>query len=84
VILADEPTGSLDFRTGETIMNLLTQIHTSYLLTLVLVTHNLQLAGRCDRVLELRKGGLEAPSSTDLPAAGLVQDATRLGGGTYV
>lgn len=84
VLLADEPTGSLDFRTGETMMNLLSELHTSHGLTSVFVTHNLSFAFRCDRVLELRKGNLHTPSETDLQAAGVVRDATRLDGGTYV
>jgi lipoprotein-releasing system ATP-binding protein len=84
VLLADEPTGNLDFRTGDTIMNLLTDLHTSHDLTSVLVTHNLGFASRCDRVLELRKGVLHSPSSMEPQEAGVLQDATRLGGGTYV
>ncbi len=84
VLLADEPTGSLDFRTSETIMNLLTALHTSHDLTSVFVTHNLAFAFRCDRVLELRKGALHTPSEPELQAAGVLQDATRLDGGTYV
>ena len=62
VLLADEPTGNLDFRTGESIMNLLAQLHTSHKLTSVFVTHNLSFADRCDRVLELRKGCLSSPN----------------------
>jgi lipoprotein-releasing system ATP-binding protein len=84
VLLADEPTGNLDFRTGDAIMNLLSQLHTSHGLTSVLVTHNLSFASRCDRVLELKKGGLHAPSAMELQEAGVVRDATRLDGGTYV
>jgi lipoprotein-releasing system ATP-binding protein len=84
VLLADEPTGSLDFRTGETIMNLLSELHTSHQLTSVFVTHNLAFAFRCNRVLELRKGSLHTPSETELLAAGVGRDATRLDGGTYV
>ena len=61
VLLADEPTGNLDLRTGESIMNLLCQLHASHNLTSVFVTHNLSFARRCDRVLELRKGSLSAP-----------------------
>lgn len=83
LLLADEPTGSLDFRTGESILNLLSQLHTSHNLTSVFVTHNLSLASRCDRVLELRKGSLSVPQE-DWHAIGVVQDATRLDGGTYV
>ena len=58
VLLADEPTGNLDFRTGEMIFELLEGLHRSHRLTSVLVTHNLAFARRCDRVLNLEKGGL--------------------------
>jgi lipoprotein-releasing system ATP-binding protein len=84
VLLADEPTGNLDFRTGDAIMNLLGDLHTSNDLTSVFVTHNLSFAARCDRVLELKKGCLHPLSAMELQEAGVVQDATRLDGGTYV
>jgi lipoprotein-releasing system ATP-binding protein len=84
VLLADEPTGNLDFRTGEAIISLLGDLHRSHDLTSIFVTHNVSFAIRCDRVLELKKGSLQTPSLMDLQAAGVVQDATRLGGGTYV
>ena len=58
VLLADEPTGNLDFRTGEMIFELLAGLHRSHQLTSVLVTHNLSFARRCDRVLSMEKGGL--------------------------
>ncbi|HEY1336183.1 MAG TPA: ABC transporter ATP-binding protein [Bryobacteraceae bacterium] len=58
VLLADEPTGNLDFRTGEMIFELLEGLHKSHQLTSVFVTHNLAFAKRCDRVLSLEKGGL--------------------------
>ena len=58
VLLADEPTGNLDFRTGEMIFELLAGLHRSHQLTSVFVTHNLSFARRCDRVLSLEKGGL--------------------------
>ena len=58
VLLADEPTGNLDFRTGEMIFQLLENLHRSHQLTSVFVTHNLSFARRCDRVLNLDKGGL--------------------------
>jgi len=58
VLLADEPTGNLDFRTGEMIFELLEGLHRTHQLTSVLVTHNLSFANRCDRVLNLEKGGL--------------------------
>jgi len=58
VLLADEPTGNLDFRTGDMIFELLEGLHRSHQLTSVFVTHNLSFARRCDRVLSLEKGGL--------------------------
>jgi lipoprotein-releasing system ATP-binding protein len=58
VLLADEPTGSLDFRTGEMIMDLLADLHRSRKLTSIHVTHNLNFARRSDRVLTLEHGQL--------------------------
>jgi lipoprotein-releasing system ATP-binding protein len=58
VLLADEPTGNLDFRTGEMIFELLEGLHRSHRLTSVFVTHNLTFAERCDRVLTMEQGGL--------------------------
>jgi lipoprotein-releasing system ATP-binding protein len=62
VLLADEPTGNLDFRTGEMIFELLTDLHRSHQLTSIFVTHNLSFAGRCDRVLRLEAGALAGSS----------------------
>lgn len=58
VLLADEPTGNLDFRTGEMVFDLLTGLHRSHQLTSVLVTHNLSFAQRCDRTVSLQNGSL--------------------------
>ncbi len=69
VLLADEPTGNLDFRTGEMIFELLEGLHRTHQLTSVLVTHNLAFARRCDRVLSLDKGGL-VPGKPDLSQPG--------------
>jgi lipoprotein-releasing system ATP-binding protein len=60
VLLADEPTGSLDHRTAEAIMGLLREMHRVHKLTSVIVTHNLGFAGRCDRILQLDKGAESA------------------------
>ena len=63
VLLADEPTGNLDFRTGEMIFDRLESLHRTHSLTSILVTHNLSFARRCHRVLRLEKGGLvQVPS----------------------
>ena len=69
VLLADEPTGNLDFRTGEMIFELLEGLHRSHQLTSVFVTHNLSFAQRCTRVLSLEKGGL-VPGQTSGPQRG--------------
>jgi lipoprotein-releasing system ATP-binding protein len=58
LLLADEPTGNLDERTGETIFDLLAALSRKRGLTSILVTHNLHFAGRCDRVLKLESGVL--------------------------
>jgi lipoprotein-releasing system ATP-binding protein len=66
-LLADEPTGNLDHRTGEMIIGLLTELHRSHGLTSVYVTHNLSFARRCDRVLRLEAGAL-VPEALDADA----------------
>src|SRR5438105_14955163 len=58
VLLADEPTGNLDYRTGEMIISLLEHLHRTHKLTSIFVTHNLTFASRCDRILQLDKGDL--------------------------
>ena len=58
VLFADEPTGNLDTRTGETIMELMFELNRKSSTTLVLVTHDSSLAGRCERVLSLDAGSL--------------------------
>ncbi|NCF24292.1 MAG: ATP-binding cassette domain-containing protein [Gammaproteobacteria bacterium] len=60
VLFADEPTGNLDTRTGETIMELMFELNRKSSTTLVLVTHDNSLAGRCDRMLSLDAGKLVA------------------------
>jgi lipoprotein-releasing system ATP-binding protein len=67
VLLADEPTGNLDFRTGEMIVALLEDLHRSHKLTSIFVTHNLSFAARCDRILQLEKGILGAWTGDGLP-----------------
>ncbi len=58
VLFADEPTGNLDTRTGATIMELMFDLNRRSSTTLILVTHDKALAGRCDRVLSLDAGRL--------------------------
>ena len=59
ILLADEPTGDLDGKTAEAVFALIQRLHEAHGLTSVLVTHNLEFAARCDRVLRLREGRLE-------------------------
>ena len=58
LLLADEPTGSLDAQTGESIMDLMLQMNKARGTTLILVTHDQKLAQRCDRTLTLQAGRL--------------------------
>jgi putative ABC transport system ATP-binding protein len=56
VLLADEPTGSLDFATGETVMELMLDLNRELGTTLVLVTHDKALAARCQRMITIEAG----------------------------
>ena len=53
LFLADEPTGNLDLQTSERVFDLMRQCHNKRGLTSVIVTHNPELAARCDRVFEM-------------------------------
>jgi putative ABC transport system ATP-binding protein len=70
VVLADEPTGNLDTRSGEMVMDLLARLHSELGITLVLVTHDEWIAERADRVLRLADGRLVGESAG--PVAGEV------------
>jgi putative ABC transport system ATP-binding protein len=58
LLLADEPTGSLDAQTGESIMDLMLSMNHARGTTLILVTHDQKLAARCNRTLTLQAGQL--------------------------
>ena len=60
VLLADEPTGSLDFATGETIMQLMFDLNREQGTTLVLVTHDRGIAQRCERLITIEAGRVAA------------------------
>jgi lipoprotein-releasing system ATP-binding protein len=59
LLLADEPTGDLDGKTAEAVFALIQRLHGEHGLTSILVTHNMEFARRCGRVLRLREGRLE-------------------------
>ena len=81
LLLADEPTGNLDFRTGELVVALLERLHGLHGLTSIYVTHNLAFANRADRVLHLDQGVLTSglTHGTTRPEA-----ASNLQGGNHV
>jgi putative ABC transport system ATP-binding protein len=58
LLLADEPTGSLDHASGERIMDLMFALNQELGTTLVLVTHDPRLAARCDRAITIEAGRL--------------------------
>ncbi|MEC7803874.1 MAG: ATP-binding cassette domain-containing protein [Pseudomonadota bacterium] len=58
VLFADEPTGNLDTRSGERVGTLLFDMNNKYGTTLVLVTHDKELASRCERIIEIDSGRL--------------------------
>ena len=66
LLLADEPTGDLDNQTADALFALIGRLHASYGLTSILVTHNLPLARRCERVLRLAQGRVEELSPLEV------------------
>jgi putative ABC transport system ATP-binding protein len=64
ILFADEPTGNLDQATGAQVIDLLVELNREARTTLVLVTHDLALAGRARRVVRLRGGRIQAEAST--------------------
>jgi putative ABC transport system ATP-binding protein len=59
IILADEPTGNLDTKTGIDVFNLLTLLSREFKRTIIMVTHNPQLAAATDRAIHIRDGAIE-------------------------
>jgi putative ABC transport system ATP-binding protein len=69
ILIADEPTGNLDGDTGHEIADLLFATMKAEAATLVLVTHDMTLAGRCDRVVRISAGRIETREERQLSAA---------------
>src|SRR5262249_47246142 len=61
ILLADEPTGNLDAQTGGDIVRILRDLNQHDGLTIVMVTHNMELAAGCDRIVKLVGGRVENP-----------------------
>ena len=63
ILFADEPTGNLDRRTGQSIIDLLFRLNSERRTTLILVTHDEALAGRCERIIRLDGGQIVSDST---------------------
>ena len=59
IFIADEPTGNLDKATGEKVIDLIMQLHSDYNLTLILATHNEEVANKCSRKIKLVDGQIK-------------------------
>ena len=71
LVLADEPTGNLDSKTGETILGLLRQTVAAREVTLIVVTHDLGVAAHADRVIHMRDGKVERISENRVANVGI-------------
>jgi putative ABC transport system ATP-binding protein len=71
ILVADEPTGNLDETTGASIVDLMFALKRDRGATLVLVTHDLSLAARCDRTVRLRSGRVETDEAPGVTAAAI-------------
>lgn len=69
ILLADEPTGNLDGVTGQQIIDLLFELHDKSNTTLMLITHDLNLAKRCDRIVRIADGLIVGEGLSDSPAS---------------
>ncbi len=67
VLLCDEPTGALDFKTGITILELLSKINKEYKKTVVVITHNASIANMANRVIKMRSGKIIDNYTNDAP-----------------
>jgi putative ABC transport system ATP-binding protein len=67
VLLADEPTGNLDSRTGHDILDLFDRLHEEHKLTLIVISHSDEVAERAQRVLRVRDGRVEADERKGSP-----------------
>ena len=56
ILLADEPTGNLDTKSSDELMDLLKKYNKEYKQTIIMITHNVELANECDRIIEIKDG----------------------------
>ena len=74
LLLCDEPTGALDSKTGEQVLDLLTHLCRDYNTTVVVITHNASIAPLGNRVIRIRNGGVQEIALNEHPAK--VEDIT--------
>jgi putative ABC transport system ATP-binding protein len=67
ILVADEPTGNLDDATGQTVIDLVFEARRTRGTTLLLVTHDADLAARCDRTIRMRSGTIESDTRNQEP-----------------
>jgi putative ABC transport system ATP-binding protein len=63
VFLADEPTGQLDSKSGEEVISILTSLNAEHGITLILVTHDANIASHCDRIVQIKDGEIVGEES---------------------
>lgn len=68
LLLCDEPTGALDSKTGEQVLQLLSRVSRTYHTTVVIITHNATIAPLGDRVIRMRNGGIQENTVNPNPA----------------
>jgi putative ABC transport system ATP-binding protein len=68
ILLADEPTGNLDTATGERVLELLFEEQSRRGLSMILVTHDMRIAKKCQRVMLMEDGQIQADSGLPMPA----------------
>lgn len=59
MLLCDEPTGALDYKTGKEVLKLLSEVNTEYNKTVIVITHNIALADMADKVIKVKSGEIE-------------------------
>jgi len=77
LLLADEPTGSLDSEAGRVVLDLLEHIRAAGGTTILLVTHDVAVADRADRVVRMLDGRVETTASPTAPPVALPAEAVR-------
>jgi putative ABC transport system ATP-binding protein len=83
LLLADEPTGNLDSKTGAEIMELLLELRGQHGMTVLVATHDQVIASRCDRIVRLKDGRIldDVSVPRDLPPEDVLNKVTRLNTG---